>query len=124
MRLQTTVLIFLMLGMSITPLISADSTISTTTTWSGNIVLSGNVTVDSSTTLVIEPDTVVDAQSYWLQIDGILEAEDAEFMTTLVPTSLGSTGAGLWGGISISSTGSATLTNTSTTVITTAPRIM
>ena len=113
MRLQTTVLIFLMLGMSITPLISADSTISTTTTWSGTIVLSGNVTVDSSTTLVIEPDTVVDAQSYWLQIDGILEAEDAEFMTTLVPTSLGSTGAGLWGGISISSTGSATLTNTS-----------
>ena len=44
--------------------------------------------------------------------DGILEAEDAEFMTTLVPANL-STGAGLWGGISISSTGSATLTNTS-----------
>ncbi|MED5290883.1 MAG: hypothetical protein VX778_01515, partial [Candidatus Thermoplasmatota archaeon] len=79
----------------------------------GNIVLSGNVTVDASTTLVIESGTVVDAQSYWLQIDGTLEASDAQFITTETSTSLGSTGAGLWGGIKISSGGSAVLSNIS-----------
>ena len=113
MRSQAVVLILLMFGMSITPLISADSTISTSTTWSGNVVLNGNVTVDSSSTLVIESGTVIDAQTYWLQIDGILEASDVEFMTTETSTSLGSTGAGLWGGITISSGGSAVLSNIS-----------
>ena len=113
MRSQAVVLILLMFGMSITPLISADSTISTSTTWSGNVVLNGNVTVDSSSTLVIESGTIIDAQTYWLQIDGILEASDVEFMTTETSTSPGSTGAGLWGGITISSGGSAVLSNIS-----------
>ena len=66
------------------------------------MVLTGNVTVDSSSTLVLEPGTVVDAQSYWLQVDGILQASDSEFMTTKTPASQGSTGAGLWGGILVS----------------------
>ena len=92
---------------------SSDSTISSSTTWSGTVVLSGNVTVDSSTTLVVEPGTIVDAQSYWLQIDGVLEADDAQFMTSETSTSPGSSGAGLWGGIVISSGASAVLSNVS-----------
>ena len=75
------------------------------------MVLTGNVTVDSSSTLVLEPGTVVDAQSYWLQVDGILQASDSEFMTTKTPASQGSTGAGLWGGILVSNGAIAALSN-------------
>ena len=113
MRSRAVVLILLLFGLSLSPLVSSDSTISSGTTWSGNVVLSGNVTVDSSSTLVLEPGTVVDAKTYWLQVDGILEGTDSTFMTTETSTSLGSTGAGLWGGISISSSGSAVLSNVS-----------
>ena len=113
MRSRAVVLILLLFGLSLSPLVSSDSTISSSTTWSGNVVLSGNVTVDSSSTLVLEPGTVVDAKTYWLQVDGILEGTDSTFMTTETSTSLGSTGAGLWGGISISSSGSAVLSNVS-----------
>ena len=81
MRSRAVLLILLMMGMSVSSIAMADSTISSSTTWSGNVVLSGNVTVDASTTLVIESGTVVDAQNYWLQIDGTLEASDAQFMT-------------------------------------------
>ena len=113
MRSRAVLLILLLFGFSLSPLVSSDSTISSSTTWSGNVVLSGNVTVDSSSTLVLEPGTVVDAKTYWLQVDGILEGTDSTFMTTETSTSLGSTGAGLWGGISISSSGSAVLSNVS-----------
>lgn len=113
MRSQAVILILLMLGMSMTPMVSSDSTISTSTTWSGTVTLNGNVTVDSSSTLVIESGTIVDAQSYWLQIDGNLEASDVQFMTTETASSPGSTGAGLWGGIRISPSGSAVLSNIS-----------
>ena len=111
MRSRAVVLILLLFGLSLSPMVSSDSTISTSTTWSGNVVLSGNVTVDSSSTLVLEPGTTVDAKTYWLQVDGTLEATDSTFMTTETSTSLGSTGAGLWGGISVSSSGSAVLSN-------------
>ena len=111
MRSRALLLVLLMLGMSFSSVASSDSTISSSTAWSGTVVLSGNVTVDSSTTLVLEPGTIVDAQSYWLQIDGILEATDAQFMTSETSTSLGSSGAGLWGGIAISSGASAVLSN-------------
>ena len=113
MRSRAFLLVLLMLGMSISSVASSDSTISSSTTWSGTVVLSGNVTVDSSTTLVVEPGTIVDAQSYWLQIDGVLEADDAQFMTSETSTSPGSSGAGLWGGIVISSGASAVLSNVS-----------
>ncbi|MEC7112870.1 MAG: hypothetical protein VXW72_04980, partial [Candidatus Thermoplasmatota archaeon] len=113
MRSRAFLLVLLMLGMSFSTVASSDSTISSSTTWSGTVVLGGNVTVDSSTTLVVEPGTIVDAQSYWLQIDGVLEADDAQFMTSETSTSLGSSGAGLWGGIVISSGASAVLSNVS-----------
>ena len=113
MRSRALLLVVLMLGMSLSSVASSDSTISSSTTWSGTVVLSGNVTVDSSTTLVIESGTIVDAQSYWLLINGVLEATDAQFMTSETSTSLGSSGAGLWGGITISSGASAVLSNTS-----------
>ena len=111
MRSRAVLLVLLMLGMSISSVASSDSTISSSTTWSGTVILNGNVTVDSSTTLVIESGTIVDAQSYWLQIDGVLEASDTQFMTSKTSTSLGSSGAGLWGGILVSSGASAVLTN-------------
>ena len=111
MRSRAVLLIVLLLGMAIAPMGSTDSTISTSTTWSGNVVLTGNVTVDSSSTLVLEPGTVGDAQSYWLQVDGILQASDSEFMTTKTPASQGSTGAGLWGGILVSNGAIAALSN-------------
>ena len=113
MRSRAILLIVLMFGMSIAPLSASDSTISTNTTWSGTVVLNGNVTVDSSSTLVISPGTIVDARSYWLQIDGVLHASDAEFMTSEVSSSLGSSGAGLWGGVLVSTGASADLTNIS-----------
>ncbi len=113
MRSRAFLLVLLMLGMSFSSVASSDSTISSSTTWSGTVILSGNVTVDSSTTLVVEPGTIVDARSYWLQIDGVLEADDAQFMTSETSTSLGSSGAGLWGGIFISSGASAVLSNVS-----------
>ena len=111
MRSRAVLLILLLVGVSIGPLASSDSTISTNTTWSGTVVLNGNVTVDASTTLTLSPGTTVDAQSYWLQVDGELQATDSVFMTTETSTSPGSSGAGLWGGIQVSSTGSAELTN-------------
>ena len=82
MRSRAVLLILLMFGMSIAPVASTDSTISTSTTWSGTVVLSGNVTVDSSSTLILEPGTIVDAQTYWLQIDGVLEASDSCLLFT------------------------------------------
>ena len=111
MRSRAVLLILLMVGVSMGPLASSDSTISTNTTWSGTVVLNGNVTVDASTTLTLSPGTTVDAQSYWLQVDGELQATDSVFMTTETSTSPGSSGAGLWGGIQVSSSGSADLTN-------------
>jgi hypothetical protein len=113
MRSRAVALFALLLVASLAPLASSDVTITASdTTWSGvNRVLDGNVTVSATSTLTIEPGAVIDAGEYWIQIDGSLIATDVEFMSSITPTSQGSTGAGLWPGIIVSSTADAVLTN-------------
>lgn len=113
MRSQAIALFVLLLATSLTPFVSSDVTITATdATWDGeNHVLDGNVTVSSSSTLTIESGAIIDTGDYWIQIDGSLIATDVEFMSSVTPTSQGSTGAGLWPGIIISSTADAVLTN-------------
>ena len=113
MRSQAIALFVLLLATSLTPFVSSDVTITATdATWDGEShVLDGNVTVSSTSTLTIESGAIIDTGDYWIQIDGSLIATDVEFMSSLTPTSQGSTGAGLWPGIIISSTADAVLTN-------------
>ena len=113
MRSRAVALFVLLLATSLTPFVSSDVTITAAdATWDGqNRVLDGNVTVSSTSTLTIEPGAVIDTGDYWIQIDGTLIATDVEFMSSITPSSQGSTGAGLWPGIIISSTAEAVLTN-------------
>lgn len=113
MRSRAIALFALLLVTSFTPFVSSDVTITASdTTWSGvNRVLDGNVTVSATSTLTIEPGAVIDTGEYWIQIDGSLIATDVEFMSGITPTSQGSTGAGLWPGIIVSSSADAVLTN-------------
>ena len=113
MRSRAVALFVLLLATSLSPFVSSDETITAVdATWSGeNHVLDGNVTVSSASTLTIEPGAVIDTGDYWIQIDGSLLATDVEFMSSITPSSQGSTGAGLWPGIIISSTADAVLTN-------------
>ena len=113
MRSRAVALFVLLLATSLTPFVSSDVTITATdATWDGESrVLDGNVTVSSTSTLTIESGAIIDTGDYWIQIDGSLIATDVEFMSSVTPTSQGSTGAGLWPGITISSTADAVLTN-------------
>ncbi len=113
MRSRAVALFVLLLATSLTPIASSDVTITVTdATWDGESrVLDGNVTVSPTSTLTIEPGAIIDTGEYWIQIDGSLIATDVEFMSSITPTSQGSTGAGLWPGIIISSTADAVLTN-------------
>ena len=113
MRSRAVALFVLLLATSLTPIASSDVTITVTdATWDGESrILDGNVTVSSTSTLTIEPGAIIDTGDYWIQIDGSLIATDVEFMSSITPTSQGSTGAGLWPGIIISSAADAVLTN-------------
>ena len=113
MRSRAVALFVLLLATSLTPIASSDVTITVTdATWDGESrVLDGNVTVSPTSTLTIEPGAIIDTGDYWIQIDGSLIATDVEFMSSITPTSQGSTGAGLWPGIIISSAADAVLTN-------------
>ena len=113
MRSRAVALFVLLIVTSLAPFVSSDVTITAAdATWSGeNHVLDGNVTVSSTSTLTIESGAIIDTGDYWIQIDGSLIATDVEFMSSVTPTSQGSTGAGLWPGIIISSSADAVLTN-------------
>ena len=113
MRSRAIALFVLLVVSSLAPFVSSDVTITAAdATWSGeNLVLDGNVTVSSTSTLTIESGAIIDARDYWIQIDGSLIATDVEFMSSVTPTSQGSTGAGLWPGIIISPSADAILTN-------------
>ena len=80
---------------------AADSTISTNTTWSGTLTLDGNVTIATGTTLTISPGTTVDAGTYGIIVEGVLEASEAHFFSSTPPISQGSHGQGMWPGIVI-----------------------
>lgn len=103
-------LISLMVTMAWVPMVpAADSTVTVNTTWSGIVVLDGNVTVDQGVTLTIEPGTTVDAKTYSLTVEGTLNADQASFFSSTPPLTQGSHGQGLWVGLVITPTGTATL---------------
>ena len=101
----------LLLAVLLMPLVSsADSTVTINTTWSGSMTLSGNVTVASGATLTVEPGTEVDAGPYGIIVEGVLEADQALFYSSVIPETQGSHGQGLWPGIVIEAGGIGALT--------------
>ena len=107
-------LISLMVTMAWVPMVpAADSTVTVNTTWSGNVILEGNVTVDQGATLTLEPGTTVDAKTYSLTVEGTLDADQASFFSSTAPLTQGSHGQGLWIGLVIAPTGTATLDDVS-----------
>lgn len=90
---------------------AADSTVTVDTTWSGTMSLTGNVTVDAGATLTIEPGTTIDAGTYGINVEGTLNAEGASFYSTQPPLTQGSHGQGLWTGLVIAPSGTATLSD-------------
>jgi hypothetical protein len=111
LRVFTLTLIFLM--STISPAIASDTVTTTDTEISGNYTLNGNITVSKGTTLTLKPGAVIDMQSYWIEVDGTLIANDVEIMSTIQPTGSGSTGSGVWDDITITSNGTAHIHNTS-----------
>ena len=111
-RTQATSIAGLLLTVLLLPFVSGvDSTISTNTTWSGNVTLSGNVTVASGATLTVSPGTSVDAGAYGIVVEGTLDADQAMFFSSVTPETQGSHGQGLWPGILIEPTGTATFSS-------------
>ncbi|MAJ01992.1 MAG: hypothetical protein CMA10_06285 [Euryarchaeota archaeon] len=105
-------LISLMVTMTWVPMVpAADSTVTVNTTWSGAVVLDGNVTIDQGATLTLSPGVTVDAKTYSITVDGTLIADQSSFFSSTPPLTQGSHGQGLWVGIVVSPTGSATLTD-------------
>ena len=103
-------MISLLLTVLLLPMATAvDSTVSVNTTWSGSMVLSGNVTVANGATLTVEPGSSVDAKEYSIIVEGVLEADQSIFYSSIVPETQGSHGQGLWPGIVIEAGGEVTL---------------
>ncbi len=95
------------------PVNATDSTISSDIVWSGDHTLSGNITVSNGAKLTIEPGTTIDCgDDFWIQIDGMIVAQDAHFFSSTPPVTQGSHGAGLWKGLLINNGGIAFLNNT------------
>ncbi len=108
------ILISLMVTMTWVPMVpAADSTVTVNTTWTGTVVLDGNVTIDQGATLTLNPGVTVDAKTYSITVDGMLVADQSSFFSSITPLTQGSHGQGLWVGIVVSPTGSATLTDVS-----------
>ena len=102
----------LLLTVLLLPFVSgADSTVTVNTTWSGQLTLTGNVTVASGATLTVEPGTAVDAGTYAIIVEGLLEADQASFYSSVTPETQGSHGQGLWPGIVVETGGQATLSD-------------
>ena len=111
-RMKAASIATLLLTVLLFPMVSgADSTVSVNTTWSGNVTLSGNVTVTSGTTLTLSPGTSVDAGTFAIVVEGSLKADQTTFFSSVTPETQGSHGQGLWPGILLESTGSASLTS-------------
>ena len=110
-RVITLTLIFLM--STISPAIASDTVTTADTEISGNYTLNGNITVSKGTTLTLKPGAIIDMQSYWIEVEGTLIANNVEIMSTIQPTGSGSTGSGVWDDITITSNGTAHIHNTS-----------
>ena len=112
-RIGSACIAALLLAVLLMPLVSsADSTVTTNTTWSGSFTLTGNVTVASGATLTVQPGTNVDAGPYGIFVEGTLEADQAHFYSSVIPETQGSHGQGLWPGIVIEVGGVGLMSNT------------
>lgn len=105
--------VLLFLTASLSPLaMGSDSTVGVNTLWDSDRTLTGNITVASGVTLTIGPDVEVDARSFSITVEGTLIADGGTFFSSVQPLTQGSHGQGLWPGIVVTSTGQATLGNT------------
>jgi hypothetical protein len=111
-RVKAASIATLLLVVLLSPFASgADSTVSVNTEWTGNVTLSGNVTVASGSTLTVSPGTSVDAGPYGIIVEGTLDADQAVFFSSVTPETQGSHGQGLWPGILVEASGSASLSS-------------
>jgi len=95
-----------------TPFVFASDTVTTENViMEGEVTLTGNYTVSRDTELLIKPGTVIDAQNFWIKINGTLTASDATINSTLTSSTPGGHNAGMWTGIIIESAGQANLQN-------------
>ncbi len=87
----------------------ASASIVVDTTWSGDVTLTSDIIVEGPATLTLEPGTVVDADTYGIEVvnGGSLVMEDAEIMTTATPLTAGSHGSGLWPGVTVDASSTA-----------------
>ena len=114
MRTARSILCMLLfLTASLSPMAMAtDSTVGVNTVWDSDRTLTGNVTVASGATLTVGSDVEVDARSFSITVEGTLIVNDATFYSSVQPLTQGSHGQGLWPGLMVTSTGQATLLNT------------
>ena len=112
--IASAIILLLLISLSGPIMVSAsDSIVSTDITWSGQQTLSGNLTIAQGATLTILPGTTIDCgDNYWIEVEGTLIANDANFFSSTPPVTQGSHGAGLWKGLIINSGGSAFINDT------------
>jgi len=111
MRGPLAVLTILLVSL-LTPTIFAADTVTTgNVVMEGEVTLTGNYTISKDTELLIKPGTVIDAQNYWIRVNGTLTASNAIINSSLTSSTQGGHNAGMWTGIIIEPTGEANLQN-------------
>ena len=112
MRIRAVALTVLFMISLASPLVSSDTVTTGDTDISGNYTMTGNYTVAKGTTLTIKPGSVIDMQSYWMEVEGTLIVNDATIMSSIQSTGIGSHNSGVWDYITITSNGTAHIHNT------------
>ena len=90
MRIRAVALTVLFMISLASPLVSSDTVTTGDTDISGNYTMTGNYTVAKGTTLTIKPGSVIDMQSYWMEVEGTLIVNDATIMSSIQSTGIGS----------------------------------
>lgn len=111
MRIRALVLTAIVVLSSITSVIASDTVTTQDVEISGNHTMTGNYTVSHGTTLTLKTGATIDMQNYWLEVDGVLIADNVTIMSSIQTTGAGSHNAGVWDYLTITSQGSATLDN-------------
>ncbi|MCS5525767.1 MAG: hypothetical protein NZ737_01660, partial [Candidatus Poseidoniaceae archaeon] len=111
MRSRAILLSILMLASVISPVLASDTVTTTDVEISGNHTMTGNYTVSHGTTLTIKSGATVDMGEFWMKVEGGLVVTDATIMSSVQSTSPGGHNAGVWDDITITATGTASLTN-------------
>ena len=112
MRIRAVALTVLFMISLASPLVSSDTVTTGDTDISGNYTMTGNYTVAKGTTLTIKTGSVIDMQSYWMEVEGTLIVNDATIMSSIQSTGIGSHNSGVWDYITITSNGTAHIHNT------------